>query len=231
MAAPIRSEPAKRTGPREIPSLLVRKGRLFEPGPDGPVPMHLGEKTEVDPFDAFDRLAPTHRRIYIVDLDGIEHGEPQLDLWQELSREADLWIDGGVRSADQSIDIIVSGARRAVLSTSRLEGPAELKRAWKLSPELAIEIEVVDGKVPGTRSSWGGRSPDEVATEVRSIGPEVVILGPRGQEIDWALVRRIASGGPTYVGGTYARGELERLRAAEARGGIYHVDSAMLEAT
>ncbi|HTT26029.1 MAG TPA: HisA/HisF-related TIM barrel protein, partial [Thermoplasmata archaeon] len=176
----------------------------------------------------FDRLVATYRRIYIVDLEGVQKNEPQLDLWQELSREADLWIDGGVQLGDQAIDILVSGARRAVLSTSRIRNADELDKAWKLSQELAFEIEVSQGKVPSAPPAWHDRVPEEVATEVRASGPTILVLSFRGEDVDWELVRRVAAAGPTWVAGSYRSGDLARVQGAGARGGIFHPTPAML---
>jgi hypothetical protein len=208
--------------PREIPALLIRSGRVYSPGPDGPAEIHGSTGAPIDAFDAFDRLTPTYRRIYIADLNGIQRGEPQLDLWQELAREADLWIDGGVQTADQSIDILVSGARRAVLSTARLKGLRELKKAWALSQELAVEIEVQGGRVPYGDPDWKGHDAIEVAQQVRAIGPNIVILSPRGEDIDWGLVRQVSAAGTTYVDGSYPLGALSDLVGAGARGGIFY---------
>lgn len=208
--------------PREFPGLLVRSGRVYRPGPEGPDPVRNADGASVDAFDAFDLLTPNYRRIYVADLNGIEGGEPQLDLWQELAREADLWIDAGTRTADQAIDVLVSGARRAVLSTGRLRQPAEIAKAWALSQELAVEIEVQDGKVLAASPEWRSADPLEVAKAIRAAGPTVVILSPRGQEVDWSLVRRLAADGTLYVGGSYVEGQANQLAAVGARGGIFY---------
>jgi hypothetical protein len=222
-------EPAKRApAPREVPSLLVQKGLVLTPGPDGPERIATPSGGWLEAFDAFDRLVKQYRRIYIVDLEGVQKNEPQLDLWQELSREADLWIDGGVQLGDQAIDILVSGARRAVLSTSRIRNAGELDKAWKLSQELAVEIEVAQGKVPSTPSAWHDRTPESVAEEIRSVGPTILILSFQGESVDWELVRRVASAGPTWVAGSYLFGDVARVQGAGARGGLFHPPPEML---
>src|SRR5580658_3584069 len=119
MAAEPGTGPKRPPPPREVPCLIVQKGLVLQPGPDGPERIATASGGWLEAFDAFDRLVGNYRRIYVVDLEGVQKNEPQLDLWQELSREADLWIDGGVQLGDQAIDILVSGARRAVLSTAR----------------------------------------------------------------------------------------------------------------
>ncbi len=209
-----------------MPCLLLRRGTICLPGPEGPVPATDEEGAPLDPFEALDRLTPNFALLYLVDLDGIERGEPQLDYVQELARDAALWVDAGVRSADQAIDVLVAGARRAVLSSSRLRGPDEVGRAWKLSSELAFEVEVDQGRAV-VRPEWPTADPLAVAQTARAKGPDHVILSPRGADPDWELVRRIAEGGPTWVDGTFDRRDQARLASAGASGGIFHVDGIL----
>lgn len=131
--------------PSLVPCMMLRDGRVCVPGPTGPVPARNSEGEFFDPFDVVDHLARDYALLYVVDLDGIERVDPQLDYLQELSRDMPLWVDAGVRYADQGIDIIVAGARRAVLSSAYLKGPKELRRAWKLTTELVFELELEGG--------------------------------------------------------------------------------------
>ena len=101
-----------------VPCLMLQRGAVCVPGRDGPVVATPPDGGRFDPFDVVDRLVADYSLIYLVDLDGIARAEPQLDLLQELSRDATLWVDGGVRTADQAIDILVAGAQRAVQSLS-----------------------------------------------------------------------------------------------------------------
>ena len=48
--------------------------------------------------------------LYILDIDGIEHDNPQLDLYQKLSDHCILWVDAGPRMLDDVMDIIMAGA-------------------------------------------------------------------------------------------------------------------------
>ena len=108
-------------------------------------------------FDVVDSLAARFQRIYLVDLDGVEENEPQLDYLQEISRDVDIWLDAGARTADEAIDALVTGASRIVLTSATLIGPLELERAWSLSQELAFEIELRGGRVNARSSDWSAR--------------------------------------------------------------------------
>jgi len=220
-AGPLRSAPGSQ-GAALVPCLMLQQGEVCLPSEHGPVPAQTPEGGSYDPFDVVDRLAAEYPLIYLVDLDGVERAEPQLDFLQELSRDATLWVDGGVRTADQAIDILVTGAQRAVLSSATLRGPPELRRAWRLSTELVFEVEInADGLV--APSTWTTRDPVALAGEVRQVGVDHVVVSPREIEPDWQLVQRIASQGPTWVDGSFEASEQGNLQAAGAKGGVFHI--------
>jgi len=153
-----------------MPCLLLRKGQVCVPGPDGPVTARSADGSPYDPFDVVDHLTEQYPMIYLVDLDGLERGDPQLDYLQEIAREASLWVDGGVRTAEQAIDILITGARRAVLSSAYLRGPRQLKRAWRLSTELVFEMEIdATGRLVLADPGWGTENPEELGRIVREV--------------------------------------------------------------
>jgi len=165
--------------------------------------------------------------LYLVDLDGVEHGDPQLDYLQEIARDITIWVDAGVRVADQAIDVLVTGARRAVLSSAYLNGPRQLKRAWRLSTELVFELEFEGGRLALADPSWGTEDALELARIVRAAGPDHVIVSPRETDPDWSTVAQIAAGGPTWVDGSFVPSDVARLSTARARGGIFHIDEIL----
>ena len=210
-----------------MPCLLLKAGQVCIPGPDGPVTARTAGGAPFDPFDVVDRLSEEYSMLYLVDLDGVEHGDPQLDYLQEIARDMTLWVDAGVRVADQAIDVLVTGARRAVLSSAYLHGPRQLKRAWRLSTELVFELEFDSGRLALADESWGTTDPVELARLVREAGPDHLIVSPRETEPDWAMVARIASGGPTWVDGSFGLAEQGQLATAHAAGGIFHIDDLL----
>jgi hypothetical protein len=213
--------------PALVPCLLLRGGQVCVPGPDGPVAARTQAGAPFDPFDVVDRLSGDYSMLYLVDLDGVEHGDPQLDYLQEIARDITLWVDAGVRVADQAIDILVTGARRAVLSSAYLRGPRQLRRAWKLSTELVFEIELESGRLAAADEGWGVSDPIELARIVREAGPDHLIVSPRETDPDWGMVSRIAEGGPTWVDGSFAISDRGRLTTAHAAGGIFHIDELL----
>lgn len=211
--------------PALVPCLMLKGGHVFRPGPDGPTLARSPNGGPLDPFDVVDRLTPDYSLLYVVDLDGIDRGAPQLDYLQEISRDIALWVDAGVRHADQAIDILVAGAQRAVLSSAYLRSPKQLHRAWRLSSELVFEVDLAGTKVAPTPADWGTEDPIEFARTVRQVGPDHLVLSPREDEPDWAMVRSIASAGPTWVDGSFSPAQGARLSETGAAGGIFHLDT------
>jgi phosphoribosylformimino-5-aminoimidazole carboxamide ribonucleotide (ProFAR) isomerase len=203
---------------------MIQKGRVCRPSSEGPVVATMRNGEPFDLFEVTDRLSASYRMIYVVDLDGIEHNDPQLDYLQEIARESAIWIDAGVRTADQGIDILVTGARRAVLSTAYLASPGELAQAWKLSTDLAFEIETRDGRVVAADPGWTDADPVAIATEVRKIGMDSFVYSPRRSGPDWRIVQELATHGPLWVGGTFERDDVGRLASAGATAGIFQID-------
>lgn len=207
--------------------MMLRDGRVCVPGPTGPVPARNSEGEFFDPFDVVDHLARDYALLYVVDLDGIERVDPQLDYLQELSRDMPLWVDAGVRYADQGIDIIVAGARRAVLSSAYLKGPKELRRAWKLTTELVFELELEGGNQTQADPSWEQSDPFSLLQFVREVGIDHFVVSPRESDPDWTLVHRLSALGRTWVDGTFTAADAPRLAASGASGGIFHIDEIL----
>jgi hypothetical protein len=213
--------------PPLIPCLMLRSGHVCLPGPDGPVPARTPTNEPIDPFDVVDRLSGEYSLLYVVDLDGIERGDPQLDYLQEISRDMSLWVDAGIRNSEQVIDVLVAGAHRAVLSSAYLRGPNALARAWKLSTELVFEVEMSGSSLTPASSAWGTSDPVELARLVRASGPDHIVVSPRETDPDWSVVASISAAGPTWVDGSFSISEGPQAQAAGAAGGIFHISELL----
>jgi histidine biosynthesis protein len=222
-----KSPPVGDAGPMLVPCMMLRKGQVCLPGEAGLVVAMTSAGVPFDPFDVVDRLHGKYGRLYLVDLDGIERADPQLDYLQELSRDITLWVDAGVPTADAAIDILVAGAERAVLSTEFLRGPVEVRRAWKLSTDWAFEVEISPDGTLVASTDWPSRDPVEVAASVREVGIGDIILSPRETDPDWTLVAGLAAGGPTWVDGTFRIDQAAFLRSSGAVGGIFHLNDVL----
>jgi hypothetical protein len=226
-----KSPPVGDAGPMLVPCMMLRRGQVCLPGEDGPVVAHDASGAPVDPFDVVDRLRGQYNRLYLVDLDGIERGDPQLAYLQELSRDITLWVDAGVPTAESAIDILVAGAERAVLSTEFLRGPVEVRRAWKLSTDWVFEIEIAPGGALVASTDWPTRDPLDAVASVREVGIGDVVVSPRETDPNWGLVARIAANGPTWVDGSFTPADAAALRSSGAVGGIFHLTALLSSPT
>ncbi|MFI5415386.1 MAG: HisA/HisF-related TIM barrel protein [Candidatus Lutacidiplasmatales archaeon] len=221
----------KRTaaGPRRRASLTLSQGKLVVPSDDGYSAVRGPDGKFREILDVADALAPDYDGLYIVDLDGRRKGEPQLDYIQELSRDADLWLDAGVQRADEAIDGLVAGARRVVLSTASLASARELRRAWKMSQEIVAELVVSpEGEVVALEGEWAGRPPSEVADAIRSVGITTILYSPRALAVDWSLVAQLARSGPTWVSGIPTGPVSSSFVPSGAEGAIVQIPAEVL---
>jgi histidine biosynthesis protein len=215
--------------PALVPCLMLSKGRIMLPAEGGPSPARTKDGGAFDLFQVSDRLLAEYDRLYVVDLDGMDRNQPQLDYLQEIAQGGEIWVDAGVRNSDGAIDILVAGAQRAILSTAFLQGERELHRAWRLSTDLVFEIEVRNGQVASQSEEWSGRGPFDVATAVRTDGPNELVLSPRESPVDWTIARTLARDGPVWIGGTFESVDAPKLRENGCQGGIFHLNAYLSE--
>ena len=182
----------------------------------------------MDPFDVADRLVAGFKRFCVIDLEGHRRNRPQLDYLQELSRSGELWVDAGVRTGDQVIDVLVTGARRAVLSTAFLLGPRELKRAWRLSPEILFAVEADGSAVRQRGNDWDNQPVRTAMSGARALGVVDLVLRSGGESVDWDLARQLSGSGQLWVGGGPEAADQAKLASAGVAGGLFNPSRALL---
>jgi len=84
---------------KEFPLIYVKNGKIIDE--DGRKIMDWKEKA--------DRFA----EIYIMDLDGIERNEPNLDFYQSIYKKK--WIDAFPRKFEDVMDLVVAGGSKIVI--------------------------------------------------------------------------------------------------------------------
>jgi len=108
-----------------VPLVHVKKGRLHD-GLDG------GPLTVDEVFARVQKDA----MLYVLDADGIDHDNPGLELYQQLTEHCVLWVDDGPRRIDDVMDTIMAGATNLTIRPDR----------W---PEVNIDeiFDLTDGEV------------------------------------------------------------------------------------
>lgn len=82
-----------------VPLISLRAGKIL----DG----RQGNPLSID--DLFKRVEKDSM-LYVLDYDGIERNNPNLELYQRLTEQCTLWIDNGPRQLDDVMDTIMAGA-------------------------------------------------------------------------------------------------------------------------
>jgi hypothetical protein len=140
-----------------VPLISIKKGILLD-GKDG---------DEISIDELFKRVEKD-TIIYVFDLDGIEHINPALDLYQKLTEHCILWIDNGPRRLDDVMDTIMAGATNITLR----------EELW---PEMDVPgvFELIDDDVFLYFNSTHGQQPPIPQFSQRDIG--VVVFNQEPQ--------------------------------------------------
>jgi len=56
-----------------------------------------------------------NKTIYILDIDGIEKNEPNLDIYQRISNSHDIWVDNGPCNIGDAVDAFMAGATKVTI--------------------------------------------------------------------------------------------------------------------
>lgn len=121
------------------------------------------------------KLSGRFERVYVEDVDGLDKNKPQLDVVQELCDEIPTLYEGGVRFGSNVIDMLVTGAEKAVIGTATLTSLEELRGAFKLSDNIILKVDFRDGIV-SFDPQIAGRDFLALAREVRGIGVDNLVV-------------------------------------------------------
>lgn len=120
-------------------------------------------------------LSSKHDKLYLADFDGIFKNKPQLDIVQRICDELPTLYEGGVRYSNNVIDMLITGAERAVISTSTLLDFSELRGAFKLSENITFKVDFRDGIV-SFDPEVAGRAISDLFRDVSEVGVVDVVV-------------------------------------------------------
>ena len=152
------------------------------------------------------------REVYLADLDAIEGAAPALAVYRALAAEFRLWVDAGVRTADDRARL--SGPWRTVVGLETAESPAAIH------PGDCFSIDLRDGRPLGR---WGDDVMAIARTAVAAGARTLLVLdlarvgggGGTGTEALCAALRAAHPGVELLAGGGVRnRDDLKRLAAA-----------------
>jgi len=119
--------------------------------------------------ESVSKLSDKFKMIYVADLDGLNKNRPQLDVVREIAEEMPTMYEGGVRKANNVIDMLITGAEKAVVGTATLSQFEDLRVAFKLSENITFKADFRDGIV--------SFDPHVAGIAFRDLAGEVVEIG------------------------------------------------------
>ncbi len=126
-------------------------------------------------FEIASGLSERFEKLYLADFDGVFKNKPQLDIAQKISDELPTMYEGGVRYSNNVIDMLITGAERAVVGTSTLVDMSELRGAFKLSENITFKVDFRDGIV-SFDPEVAGRATSDLFREVVEVGVADVVV-------------------------------------------------------
>lgn len=120
-------------------------------------------------------LSEKFESTYVVDVDGVAKNKPQLDVAQRICDEMPTLYEGGVRYSHNVIDMLITGAEKAVIGTGTLSDLSELRGAFKLSENITFKVDFRDG-ILSSDPDISGRAISDLVAEVVGIGVQDIIV-------------------------------------------------------
>ncbi len=209
---------AKRKRVDEEPPAVIPRLRLADDGflLDQRLRAHHGvedwSRGALAQFEVLRGLLEEPPLFYIVDERGVARNKPRLQIIRECAGAVPVWIDPGIRYADNIIDFIIAGAGAVVLNTETLRSLDELEEAVELSPNLifVLAIEPRSGKICSPDRYIQGEDPRALLAEAQRVGVRRVALAVDDPSM--------GTGGPSALSAAVERTKpaLDRLVSAAA---------------
>lgn len=150
-----------------ITPVLVRDDRYF--------PITIGEQRP-GAVSIARSLSERYQTIHYLDILGIRKGVVEWNLFQEVvDRSGDIWADVGVVYSDGLIDVIMAGARNAVITTKMIGSIEEIVSSFELTENLVLQVDH-DGGIISKDRAIRGMTAGELVDEMASFGMDRFIL-------------------------------------------------------
>ena len=123
--------------------------------------------------------------VHVVDLSGARSGEPDQQIWRDMTRAGiPFQVGGGIRTPATARAALEAGAQRVVMGTAAVWNPAALREVGELERVVAA-LDIRAGRARGAGWLDEGRSVTETVRGLREAG--VVRLLVTGIERDGAM--------------------------------------------
>jgi len=150
-----------------IPRVSIYRRRVVLPESGG------YKEVRRDPLALIRKAHELYGTVILEDIDAIFGGIPHLDLLKKVEK-LDVWVDGGVRFAENAMDVLVAGGAKAVIGTKTLHSFRELDKAVKLTENIVFQVDYC-GRILGKIAVQFQKVPDVFET-ARTKGVETFIF-------------------------------------------------------
>jgi uncharacterized protein related to proFAR isomerase len=164
-------------------------------------------------------------RLYVMDLAGVNDGNPNFEVTRHLGKRCDVWLDAGGREPDEVMDGYMLDVERVIAGTKTLASPDAFAGLYALSTDVLPCVDW-DGKVVWRAGHRGPMDLRDVVMGLGKIGfPSVCVLDLRrlGTELgpDPAVLAMLEGLDlELYVGGGLQESDVLRLREQGFAGGL-----------
>ena len=140
------------------------------------------EKTYGDPVEAAERWVDEGAEtLHLVDLDGAFEGERQNASAVDAILDAvdvDVQLGGGIRTADDAVDLLDRGVDRVILGTAAIEQPEIVEEISEQHPEsVMVSLDAKEGEVLVSGWTEGtGLDPAEAAARYEKLGAGAILF-------------------------------------------------------
>ncbi|SFL39124.1 1-(5-phosphoribosyl)-5-[(5-phosphoribosylamino)methylideneamino] imidazole-4-carboxamide isomerase [Halogranum rubrum] len=140
------------------------------------------EKTYGDPVEAAERWVDEGAEtLHLVDLDGAFEGErenaPAVDAILDAV-DVDVQLGGGIRTAEDAVDLLDRGVDRVILGTAAIENPEIVEEISDEHPDsVMVSLDAKDGEVLVSGWTEGtGLDPAEAAVRYEKLGAGAILF-------------------------------------------------------
>jgi uncharacterized protein related to proFAR isomerase len=164
-------------------------------------------------------------RVYVVDLAGVNDGNPNFEVTRHLGKRCDVWLDAGGGEPEEVMDGYMLDVERVVAGTKTLASPDAFAGLYALSTDVLPCIDW-DGKVVWRAGHPGPVDVRDVVEDLRKIGFSsacVLDLRRLGTELgpDPAVLAMLEGLDlELYVGGGLQESDVLRLQERGFAGGL-----------
>ncbi len=181
---------------------------------------------KIDAVSLSKALSEEFGSVHYLDILGIRKGVVEWNLFQEIvERCDDLWADVGIIYSDGLIDVIMAGAKTAIITTKMIDSMHEIVSSFELTENLILQLDH-DKRLVSKDQEVRTMGPVKLVEEMVSFGMNKFILDdirPERKRTDPDLILEVLSAlpndGKLYVG-IEEIDEIEELANTGVKGAV-----------